>query len=261
MLRRLAIVLAFALLLVLTGSCGSGDGRPELTVFAASSLTDAFEQIGEDFGAADVTFNFAGSQELRAQLEQGARADVFASADRTQMEMAQAASVVAEDSFVFARNRLVIIVPKSNKAGIESPQDLAEGGVKVVIAGEGVPVGKYALSFLEKASADAAYDPGYDDAVLGNVVSEETNVRQVAVKVQLGEADAGIVYQTDVHGDLADDVKIIEIPDDLNQTAEYPLALASEPDTAKAAQDFIDFVLSEAGQDILEEHGFIRVDR
>lgn len=264
-------LLAFLCALLFVGACGDDDqasprddGDPlsgNLTVFAASSLTDAFEEIAADFGDLhpDVTisFNFAGSSELRTQLEQGAPADVFASANTSQMDQALASGVVGADSPIFARNRLVVIVPKANEAGIDTLQDLAEDGVKVVLAGEDVPVGAYSRDFLENASADPAFGVTYGADVLANVVSEETNVKQVVARIQIDEADAGIVYTTDVTDEVAGDVTTIEIPDALNKIAQYPIAPTSDAGNPALAQVFIDFVLSNEGQAILADHGFI----
>ena len=236
----------------------------DLTVFAASSLTEAFTEIGDAFKTAhpgtSVTFNFDGSPALRTQLEQGARADIFASANTAQMDMAVASGVVEDQTSVFARNRLVVIVPSDNPAGIESLQDLANDGVKLVLANEDVPVGQYARQFLDKASADPAFGASFKDDALANLVSEETNVRQVAAKVQLGEADAAVVYSSDVTPDLASDVSRIDIPDALNQLATYPVAVTSEAGNPDAARAFIAYVTGEEGQAILVKHGFLRAN-
>ncbi len=235
----------------------------EITVFAASSLTAAFTEIGDVFHEANpdagATFNFAGSQDLRTQLEQGASADVFAAADTKQMDMAVASGVVADESTIFAHNRLVVIVPKANEAGIATLQDLANPGIKLVLASADVPVGNYSRQFLDKASADPAFGADYKDRVLANLVSEEANVKQVSAKVQLDEADAGIVYSSDVTPELAEDVTIIEIPDAFNVIASYPIALTAEPPNSTTAQGFIDFVLGDEGQAILRTNGFIPV--
>jgi molybdate transport system substrate-binding protein len=241
-----------------TSTTASVSGK--ITVFAAASLTEAFSEIGDAFRVANpgvsVTFNFGGSQELRTQLEQGAGADVFASADKRQMEMAAASGVVPADSTAFARNRLVVIAPANNEAGIATLQDLARPGVKLVLANADVPVGGYSRQFLERASADPAFGLGYGEAVLANLVSEESNVKQVAAKVQLDEADAGIVYSSDVTAELSEAVIPIDIPDELNQIATYPIALTSETSNEEAALAFVAFVLSDQGQAILTAHGF-----
>jgi molybdate transport system substrate-binding protein len=232
-----------------------------ITVFAASSLTDAFTAIGQKFEGemgGGVTFNFGGSSALRAQLEQGASGDVFASADTNQMGLAKTSGVVASGGTVFAHNRLVVIVPKANPGGIATLQDLARSGVKIVLADTTVPAGKYARAFLTAASADPAYGSDYSDKVLANVVSNASNVGEVASAVQLGEADAGVVYVTDVTATLAPDVTTIAIPDNVNQIATYPIAVTTNSGAKTVAQAFIDFVTSSEGQDILTSHGFIR---
>jgi molybdate transport system substrate-binding protein len=232
----------------------------DITVFAASSLTGAFTQIGKDFQAANpgahVTFNFAGSQDLRTQMEQGASADVFASADTNQMGLAQQSKVVPGPGTIFLHNRLVIIAPKANSAGVTTPQDLAKPGVKLVIANENVPVGKYARQFLETASGSASYGSGYKNAVLANVVSEATNVKEVVSPVQLDEVDAGIVYVTDAKS-AANDVTQIDIPDSVNQIANYPISLTTAGLMNAAAQAFIDYVTGAAGQATLKSFGFV----
>jgi molybdate transport system substrate-binding protein len=233
-----------------------------ITVFAASSLTDAFTEIGQKFEGetgGGVTFNFGGSSSLRAQLEQGASGDVFASADANQMSLAKASAVVESEGKVFAHNKLVVIVPKDNPGRITTLQDLARPGVKIVLADSTVPVGKYARAFLMAASADPAYGSDYSEKVLANVVSNTSNVKEVDSAVQLGEADAAVVYKTDVTVELTKDVTAIEIPDIVNQLATYPIAVTTDARTKDVAQAFIDFVLSSEGQYILASHGFIKV--
>ena len=232
-----------------------------LRVFAAASLTDAFGEIATAFSAAhpgvDVTYNFGGSPTLRTQLEQGARADVLAVADQATMQAALDKQLVIDRGTTFANNRLVIIVPASNPAKITTPADLARPGVKLVLALAGVPAGTYARQSLAKMELDPAFGAGFEDHVLANVVSEEPNVKAVVTKVQLGEADAGIVYVTDVTPGVVADVGTITLPDAYNVTAAYPIAVtrdAARPDIADA---FIRFVLSTEGQAILRKYAFL----
>lgn len=237
----------------------------ELTVFAASSLTGAFTQIGEDYGASNpgigVRFNFAGSQELRTQLANGAEADVFASADASQMDAAAASGLVAGIRRPFAHNRLVIIVPKANEADVQSPQDLAKPGIKIIVGGDNVPVGRYTGQFLDDASSDVSFGAGYKDAVLANVVSQASNVKEIVSAVQLDEVDAGIVYITDVSDDISNDVTTVEIPDALNPIAEYVIATTYTGFADQVAIDFVEYVASGQGQETLAAFGFTKVDQ
>lgn len=253
--------------LMLAG-CGGNDEAPasdstaiegELTVFAAASLTDAFAEIAtareDDYPELSITYNFGGSQLLVTQLVDGAAADLFASANLSQMTAAREAGVIDGDPVVFTRNRLAIVVPTDNPAGFSEPADLALDGLKLVVANPDVPVGRYSLEALDKMSADSSFGAGFRAAVEANIVSREDNVRQVVTKVQLGEADAGIVYVSDITPGITDDVTLIEIPDAFNIIAEYPIATVAGGNAA-LSQAFIDFVLSDAGQAILERHGF-----
>ena len=233
-----------------------------LTVFAAASLTDVFNEIKTEFEAANpgvtVAYNFGGSNALAQQLGEGAPADVFASANKKQMDVAiEASRVVTGTTQDFVRNRLVVIVPKDNPGGIETLQDLGKSGLKLILAAKDVPVGQYALDYLDKAIADASFGTSYKDDVLANVVSYEDNVRSVLTKVALGEGDAGIVYTSDISGDAAADVVAIEIPDELNTIATYPIGAVKDSAAPDVAQAFIDYVLSVDGQAILESYGFI----
>jgi molybdate transport system substrate-binding protein len=228
-----------------------------LTVFAAASLTNAFTEIGKDFEAANpgvtVTFNFAGSQALRTQIEQGAAADVFASANKTEMDTLVTDALVAQDApQVFLNNKLVVILPSNNPAALENLEELAKPGIKLVIAAEEVPVGKYARQALDAMNGQFGSD--FKDKVLANVVSNEDNVKQVVAKVQLGEADAGIVYTSDAVA--APELKTIEIPVELNVIAKYPIATLSNSANADLATAFIDYVLSGDGQSVLQKWGF-----
>ena len=233
----------------------------KVTVFAASSLTDAFNEIGDKFKQQNpgVTFefNYAGSPQLRTQLEQGATADVFASANTTEMNNAiKAELVVSGTQKTFVRNRLAVIVPKDNPGGINEVKDLARPGLKIVLAAPGVPVGGYALLALNKMNAD--FGATFSQTVLSNVVSQEDNVKQVVAKIQLGEGDAGIVYSSDVTPDAAARVTKIDIPDKYNVLATYPIAVLKAAPQADLAAKFMDYVLSPDGQAILTKWGFIQ---
>jgi molybdate transport system substrate-binding protein len=274
-MRSETLRLLFAVVVVLLAGCDAAttaaptsesNARPEaaeLTVFAAASLTEAFTELGEQFEAqhpeATVVFNFAGSNQLAAQINQGAPADVFASANPAQMQMAiDSGRIVGGARQTFVRNRLVVIYPKDNPAGLTAWQDLAKSGVKVVFAAKEVPVGQYSLDFLDKAAQDAAYGIAFKAGVLANVVSYEENVRAVMSKVVLGEADAGIVYTSDVAGDNAGQVGRIDIPDTLNTIATYPIAALNDSAHPELAQAFVDLILSPQGQAVLESYGFIK---
>jgi len=253
-------LLLFALTLVFTACAAQAPEPQTLTVFAASSLTEAFSEMGEAFEAANpgvtVTFNFASSQALRTQIEQGADADVFASANTLEMEtMVNDNDVPADSVRIFLTNQLVVIMPANNPAGLTSLSDLSRPGLKVVLAAKEVPVGKYALQVLDQL--DAVSDPGYKDRVLANVVSYENNVKQVVTKVQLGEADAGIVYYSDMVA--APGLQKIEIPQASNVTARYPIAALTQSKNPELAQAFIAYVFSVEGQAILQKWGFTPV--
>jgi molybdate transport system substrate-binding protein len=261
----LALVASFAV------ACGDddsgaagGDGAASalsgsLTVYAAASLTDAFAEIGEAFEAAnpgvDVAFNFAGSSALRTQIEEGAPADVFASANTTHMDALVEAGL-AVDPTIFVHNSLVVITPSDNPAGLATFADLKNSGLNLVLAAEEVPVGGYARDMLANADADPEFGAGFSDAVLANLVSNESNVKQVVAKVQLGEADAGVVYGSDVTPDVAPNLHTIQVPDAVNVIADYPIATLIDADNADLAQAFVEFVLSLEGQTILAKWGF-----
>ncbi len=237
-------------------------GTTEVTVFAAASLTDAFNEIAQEFQAAHpgvtVVPNYAGSQALRTQLIEGARADVFASANNTEMKKVQDAGLADDTAQVFVRNRLVVIVPTGNPGGVESLEDLAKPGLKLVVAEPTVPVGGYTVAMLEKMSADPEYGADFGATVTANVVSQENNVKAVVAKVALGEADAGVVYVSDVTPDVTDKVETIEVPDAFNQIAQYPIVVLKAAPNPEMAQAFFEFVLAkDGGQVILGKWNFI----
>jgi molybdate transport system substrate-binding protein len=233
-----------------------------LTVLAAASLTESFTELGKLFESQNpgvkVAFGFAGSQALAQQLAQGAQADVFASASQKYMDAAAGAKRVNQEEVrTFVTNRLVVIFPKYNPAGIQKLQDLARPGILIDLADSSVPVGQYTIDFLDKAVQDPGFDPHFKDNVLANVVSYEDNVKAVVTKVSLGEADAGIVYVTDITTDSADKVSRLAIPDALNTIATYPIAPISDSKNSDLAQAFVALVLSPQGQQVMAKYGFI----
>jgi molybdate transport system substrate-binding protein len=260
----MALVLAVGVLVAMgVGATASEMPRlqGELTIFTAASLTDAFKEMAAQIEQANpgtkLTFNFAGSPTLRTQLAQGASADVFASADEPNMAGAEKDGTISGEPQIFARNLLVLVVPANNPAGIHTLQDLAKPNIKLVLTNKDVPVGNYARQALEKMSQDPFFGTNFSKRVLANLISEETNVKQVASKVQLGEADAGLVYSTAVTPTLRAAVRVIEIPPEFNVIAKYPITAVKGARNEAGAWAFIAYVLSPAGQAILARHGFL----
>ncbi|MGA2439803.1 MAG: molybdate ABC transporter substrate-binding protein [Tepidisphaeraceae bacterium] len=259
---------AIALVLLISGGCRKEQpaavSAPPATVnvLAAASLTESFTEIGKRFEAENpgvrIEFNFAGSQALRAQLENGAPADVFASANAKEMNTAWTEFLVKPGTIRdFACNRLVVIVPKGNPGKIATLNDLGNRGVKIDVADASVPAGQYTLQMLDRMSGNRAYGPEFKKDFLANVVSQEENVKSVVSKIRLGEADAGVVYVTDVSADAAKDVQTLSVPDSLNPIASYSIAVVAKAPQARLAEKFEDFVLSDEGQGILHDFNFI----
>ncbi len=253
MLIRITIIITLFLCLT---SCQQGRGdSTQLTVFAASSLTDAFTELAQAFAeqnpGVEVILNFGGSSQLAAQLREGAVADVFASANPLQMEAAVSAGRVGPSTELpFASNRLIIIVPAANPADIETLADLARPDVALLLAVPGVPVRVYTDQLITALDAD------FQRRFYANLGSEEDNVRQVAAKIALGEADAGIVYATDLTPDIAALVRHIALPVEQDVIASYLIAPLVDAPHAEWAQAFVAFVRSETGQAVLSRWGF-----
>ena len=250
------LVSAAVLVGLLGASCGSDDkpadttshvASGDVTVFAAASLTAAYTEIGDAFMTeypdSKVTFNFAASSELVAQINEGAPADVFASADQANMTKLTDAGGNAGEPTVFATNTLQIIVEPGNPKGIAGVADLAKSDILYVTCAPEVPIGKYAAQVLTSAGVTAT------------PVSLEENVKGIVTKVTLGEADAGIVYTTDVIA-AGDKAAGVEIPADINVTASYPVVAIKDAPNADGARAFVEFVLDEQGQKILATYGF-----
>ena len=276
MLNAAAALLLGNLLLV--GCLGQTAGRASssetavVTIFAAASLTDVFQQVSQSFSRSghtgNVVFNFAGSQQLAGQLREGARADIFASANETQMQAAIDAGRIEKTSVkTFACNRLMIGYgrPPAGASGaspasadalpeIESLLKLAQPGHKIIVGAGAVPIGRYTRQFLANAAQDDRLGPGFRAGFEANIVSEEQNVRGILSKLQLGEADAGVVYASDLVG--VTDLQRMEIPAHLNISAAYSIAPVRDSTQPEQAATFVTFLFSEEGTAVLESHGF-----
>jgi molybdate transport system substrate-binding protein len=257
MLSRRSLVLAAVCLLAL-GARAYADPQPHITVFAAASLREAFEATGPVFtkktGIA-VTFDFGGSDALATQIAQGAPADVFASANDAQMKRLVDGGLLAGAPQTFARNKLVVITPAGHAAPA-SIADLAKPGIKVVLGAPSVPVGSYSRQAFKSLNGTAGYPADFAGAVEKNVVSQELDVKAVATKVALGEADAGVVYATDVTPAIASKVKTLSFPAGAAPEASYPIATLKAGDV-KDGEAFVEFVLSGEGQAFLRARGFL----
>ena len=248
---RILLAAALTLLISLTASAA------RLEVFAAASLTESFQEIGKRFGATHpgdtVEFNFAGSQVLRTQIEQGAPADVFASADQIQMKPLQTSRLV-EKPRVFAHNTLIVVTP-AVQPRVKRLNGLSLRGIRLVLASENVPAGRYANQVIRAMGSVGQLGPGFERRVMANVVSRETNVRSVLSKVIIGEADAGIVYVTDA-ATAKGKVNVVNIPARYNASATYQIAVVADSKQKALASDFMRLVHGKEGQQILVRHGF-----
>jgi molybdate transport system substrate-binding protein len=243
-MRRASLLLVLCAVIALAAIGGQASARPaaQLTVYAAASLTDVFPKIDSS-----QRYQFGGSNTLAAQITQGAPADVFASANTTLPQLLFSKGLCAKP-VVFTRNTLVVVVPKGNPAKIRSIYNLAKPGVKLVVAGPGVPVGSYTLQILKNMNLSTA--------VQKNVVSQETDVREVLSKVALGEADAGFVYSTDAKT-VPGKVTVVKIPAWAQPKVQYGICIVSASADKADGQSFVNRVLAKAGQTKLLAAGFL----
>lgn len=258
------IIISVLAALVLITSAGLAEEPKELVAFTAASLTGAFGEIGQIYKNEtniSVVFNFDGSQALRTQMENGAYADIFASANKKQMNAVKADGLMNNSSvIIFTKNKLSLIVPKDNPGKISNLADLAKPGLKIVIGTKDVPVGDYAMQIINKLGNDSTYGAEYKKNVLANVISQETNVNYVVTKVALGEADVGFAYVSDITEDLSSKVEKVNIPDEYNIIAEYPIGVLKDSKHPAESEKFIALATSDAGKAILEKYGFAPVE-
>src|SRR5215204_4864182 len=265
--RFLALACVFFMLLGVV-SCGGGNSNSNgsgggkqggtLTIFAASSLIDAFGELGKTFEkqneGVEVKQSFESSSTLLTQIQQGAPADVFASAAQEEMNTAVKDGLVAGKPEVFVKNREIIMVPNDNPADITEFRDVADPGVKLALAQKDVPAADYALQILDKANAQ--YGPDFKKDVLANVVSREADVRASVNRVVVSDADATFGYASDYTVDIRDRVKVVPIPPDLNIIATYPIAALEAAEHPGLAKKWVELVTSKQGQRVLKKWNF-----
>ncbi len=244
-----------------SGRENGGGGSPQggtLTVLAASSLIEAFGELANRFEEQNpgvkVKQSFESSSTLLAQIQQGAPADVFASAAEEEMNTAVKDGLVEGEPEIFVKNREVVMVPKGNPANIRRFRDVAKPGVRLVLAGKDVPAADYALQILGKANKE--YGTDFEKDVLSNVVSRESDVRASVNRVVVGDADATFGYASDYTPDIRDRVKVVPIPPDLNIVATYPIATLDDAKTPELARKWVELVTSEEGQRVLRKWNF-----
>jgi molybdate transport system substrate-binding protein len=231
----------------------------ELTIFGAASLKGALDEAKAAYEAANpgttVTVSTDSSAALETQIEQGAPADVFLSADTTNPKKLVDGGFASGDAVVFAGNELTIIVPTDNPGGVKSPMDLARKGLKIIAAGDKVPITKYATQLVQNLAGEPGYPAGFEAAYAANVVSQEDNVKAIVGKIELGEGDAGIVYVTDVAA--SDKVKPVDVPDAANVPATYAGVVVKASPHQDAAAAFLDWFAGPGGRAILSKFGFL----
>jgi molybdate transport system substrate-binding protein len=242
-----------------SGPTGGSAGANSLTVYAAASLTAAFKDIAAAYQASHarvtVTLSFDSSATLETQIEQGAPADVLASADTTNPKKLVDKGLAAGAPVNFAGNVLTIIVPGSGTQTVTTPMDLGKSGVKVVAAGDAVPITKYANQLVANLAKLPGYPPSFVDAYTKNIVSKEDNVKGIVTKIELGEGDGGVVYVTDAKASTK--VRIVDVPAEANVPATYAQVAVRASKNLAGANDFMGFVISPAGQAILAKYGFL----
>lgn len=264
----IGIIVSFIMVL---GGCGSTTSKTssvqsnkkeapkKITVFAAASLTESYNEIAKDLKKdknIEVSYNFAGSQQLVTAIDQGANADVFASADTKNMDKIKTDGKV-DKSKIFANNQLIIAKYKDSSISITSLKDLAKDGVKLVVGDKSVPCGSYFYKALDAALKDNTIDQDTYNKILKNIKSNELNVKDIVSKVTLGEADAGVVYKTDVVKSNKDKLQVVKDAEFSKLKIEYPVAVINSSSNKNAAQEFIDYITTGKGKDILKKYGFI----
>lgn len=267
-MRKIILVILINCVLFVFGCQDVNNGEETVTIriMAAASLTEVFTELKNEFESSvediNLEINFAGSQALYSQIQSGVSADIFASANIKYMHKLEEADM-AKDSTVFAHNKLVAAVSKSTSYNIESFVDLLDSGVKLVIADESVPAGRYTLQMLEKQKGNPEMPSNFQDMFLANVISKQLDVKSIVAKLELGEADAGIVYKTDINSSNMDKVRIVDIKDEYNVIANYPISIIKGISSEKeeVARKFLDYLYSLKGERILEKHGFIKESR
>ncbi|MCT4606090.1 MAG: molybdate ABC transporter substrate-binding protein [Marinisporobacter sp.] len=252
----------FMLLAIIFTGCdeeASTANKKEIIVFAASSLTESMEEIIKEFEKENphikVNLHLAGSSQLRVQIEQGVKTDLFLSANKKHYEALKNKELVLEGKH-FLSNSMVVMISKNNAAQIKTLKDI-EKSCKLIVAQEGVPAGQYARSIIHSLGKE--FGESYEKKVLGNIVSNENNVKQVVNKIVLGEGDVGIVYKSDITKNIKNEVKLLAIAEAYNVKANYWMAVVKDSKDSKETQKFYEFLLKE-GQMIFEKYGFKRID-
>jgi len=260
MTRRYLVLSVLAATVLGAGAWAAQVRGTVLTVFAAASLNDVVNDAKKAFEQShpgvEVRVNLASSSELRLQLQQGAPADVFLSADTVNMDPLVATKSVSKP-IIFAHNTLAIVVAKRARETVTCPADLAKPGLRVAVAAPATPIGQYTRQMLSKTEKSGKCGKGYAKLVLANVRSEEPTVRAVLAKVLLGEMDAGVVYTTDITPGIQKTVRAITVPAEFNVVAAYPIATLTRSKHKKLAQEFQAFVLSPEGKQLLQKRGFL----
>ncbi len=254
------ITLIVVVISVITLSgCGQKKTATSIRVMAASSMTQVFtaakKQFEEKYPEIEVELNFAGSQKLAQQIRQGIYADVFASANQKYMNILVGQNL-AKSPVIIAKNRLTAVINRE-LTGVGELKDLAKPGVKISIADEAVPAGRYTLAVLGKIRESQDFPADFKEKFLKNIISKELNVKSVVAKIELGEVDAGIVYATDITNENSDKIRPVQIDEKFNVTAEYPVAVLQNSAKKQIAQKFVEFLSGESGQKILKEYGFV----
>ncbi|MGB7571546.1 MAG: molybdate ABC transporter substrate-binding protein [Methanothrix sp.] len=255
-------VLCFILLINVILSAYAEEPK-ELTIFCGAGLAGAFNEIWQLYeNASDigVAFNFDGVPSLRAQIENGAYADVLVSSNLKHMDALKAEGLINNSTVkIFARNKVAVVVPNDNPANIVNLTDLARPGIMILMGTRELPIGDYARQVLDKLANDSEYGPEYKEKVISNIVSEETTVNRIVSKVALGEVDAGFAFMSDVSPSMVGKVTKIPIPDKYNVVGDFPVGVLSQSNNTQEAQAFIDVIMSNEGQAILDKYGFIPV--
>jgi molybdate transport system substrate-binding protein len=255
-----AVATLFIVACIIGCSPGTSSGKGiSLTIFAAASLEPALEKVVDAYSTVNpgvvLTISTDSSAALEAKIEQGARADIFLSADTSNPQKLVDAGLAAGDPVPFARNELAVIVPTANPAGVASPIDLAKPGLKIIAAHGSVPISKYAAQLVANLARLPGYPAGFATAYAANIASEEDNVAGIVSKIELGEGDAGIVYATDAR--TSTKIRMVDVPLSANVPATYAGVVVTATPNQPAAEALLSWLTSADGRAVFAEFGFL----